>query len=1269
MEQVRLPIGGLNLDDSPSIVSPEDWIDAVNISTGRFTGKGGEKENFVGTRSLGALSVTIDKPIVNSFTGWSNSDAGKDWTLGASPSVTLGTTLLSVKQNVSRRLLYNLESPITGRFDISFNTALSTILNGTATIRVAILNGSTVIEFKQIAMTATNQVLSFSFVSSQPITGIGITAYHTTTSEEVNINTFYSGGHFELEPESPLVGPYYTLERSTAFKTKGNYAGKVTVTSGVSFGSHNLVNAYNASAIAAGVEAGTRLKVSAKVYVPSGSPIAAGSTLFRIAPADGFAGITNTYTLVSEVQKTVSDATNQWQLVEAVYDLASRGGAGYDSISFFFTAQIGGGLFALNVGGNCYVDEFEILITPLNTQRTFSLSSLSSRSINETDVLDENSRFIGKVRSGIKDINYLFFYNPDPDKNCILKLENDAVSLVLRWSGLGFEQDHTISGGVVDKLLYFTHGDQPRCVNTERYSEGATPTSEEEILLIRRGPAHAPSVAQAVFPSDNGIQLEGDYQFAYQYEYIDGQMSVTSPYSDIFKRIGQGMRRQFIVNSHSPLLGFYGSLDTMPALVKKIHFIVRDGNNGTPLRFASVEASATDKQVVYEGQSGTVVESMYLKQSELVPLRVKAMALAMNRLWLANYVEGYDTPTSVDLSFELEEIGNDNDNGFTFPANSEHNIGIVLKDEQGRSSGVVDKGWKLRVPNNIATSSPIRDYKRKRLKVTLSGALPSWASSFSIVMTKDLRKTWFAESLSVNNTGSELYVSGSDGSETYSLNYSSSVKYNRIKINSLSSQGIGYTFLPGDMVIMRRQDNGVSYGPLKIERVVGDFIYTSPSNIGDGAFQYTFQIFRPALIDEGSLVYYEVATGRIANGQFEVPTRYVTGTAISRIEGLQFKASIMGWSSNVWNIGIGKPYIKTDLGQVDKSYFFKHSSTIIPGTTINGLSEFNVGDEGSVDSQTGGIQTLQPTSKEASQSSVLLAICATDTYSIYIGESRVNTGSDSFLVASAKVIGDTRKQNAGFGTVNPEGVHEEDGHVFWYDKTNRSYCRYATNGIFPVSEYKVVSYFERQAQLNDGKVVAGYDPLNKMIFVTFENAERIERRTIGFSVIQNRWVSFYNFAPDAYISGSNKMYSVVGGTIYAHDNQINWNSFYGVEYDSAIELSFNDNPAEVKEWSVVQIQGSPNMLSYAGGDQVTSDLKVEIRNEKNQFTDILSDEFDVSEDLVYGEIRGDINTGGVVNGDRIYSGTLQCRVMFSGGSQKQISFVKAGFEQSLGHKL
>lgn len=906
---------------------------------------------------------------------------------------------------------------------------------------------------------------------------------------------------------------------------------------------------------------------------------------------------------------------------------------------------------------------------------------------------------IGTIRSAEDDVSYLFFYHATPANQCIVKFAAGTISLVIRWEGLNFSplKDHRINGGgIANGLLYFTDNyNEPRCVSLERYTDGSTPASEDEILHIKRGPLLPPEVDEDSFTGSEIAKPLDDVQFACQYEYEDGQFSVISPWT----RLIRGWGEAGVTGALSMVSLRIHANETIPEQVTKIRMVARKGNNGSPFYWLDINRSAfeqTDYDYNYTEQNIGVVPTMYLKQFENVPRRAKTSCITKSRAWFGNYLEGYDTPKyvpivsgGIDLSLSLIDSGIA-DVGPTFGPNSRHKFGIVFHDSQGRSCGVMTRAsWEIATPVTMNDDDVSSNRFYLKYKIIGEGVfIPSWATHYSLVMTKDLTKTYFLNGSEYAYSASETlpYVwINNDGIETYSATYAEDhTNYFRIGMRGNIAKGMYYSFKEGDMAIVTY--NNITYGPFPVRYVNGDFIYVDAfdlGNAGANGFEYGWQVFTPNTVEEQ--LYYEIERRPVGEvlDMFGSPVRSLDtsfynyyGDCINTESWGSQLLPQMRFNPNqgAWDTDSGKPYLITTVGEAHKKHFMKYSSPFIGGINVNGLSEFNLGDEGSVPIEAIEIQKLQPTDREGTDGEVILAICNSNTYSVYVDEARVSTNDgQSLIISSTNVIGDVRKQRSGFGTIHPESVHEEAGQVTWYDHLERAYVRYSTNGIHPVSEYKVISHFEKQASLNSSSdlVLTGYDPFYKMVFVTFTNAETSTKKTIGFSTVLNRWISFYDFAPDAYVVGSKTMYSIKGSTVYSHDNTESFNNFYGVDYNSLIRASFNDGPDAVKEWKVIQCQVSPNFFTWADAEQVigADALRVDLSNRKGQETSILYNEFDVDDDIIYGEIRGDENTGTVLTGDPMYSNTLQAEVRFAGGSYKQLTMLQVGFELARGHNL
>lgn len=894
---------------------------------------------------------------------------------------------------------------------------------------------------------------------------------------------------------------------------------------------------------------------------------------------------------------------------------------------------------------------------------------------------DSNSVFIGGIRSAEADVNYLFFYNSDPAKHCILKLSEQIVlTLVIQWSGLNFQNGKYArinGGGIAENLLYFTDNyNQPRCIHTTRYAV-SNPASEEEILHIKRGPIFPPTL-QLNTTATTGTKPVDDVQLAYQYEYADGQLSVISPWSYMVRGGLAGVTG--VIKS----VGVYVNpfLETIPVLVTNVKFVARRGNTGTPFYIGDLspaDAILLLSPFIYKEQNVGVLESIYTKAEDLVPLTAKCSSITKSRAWFGNYVEGYDVPPQADVTLTAAFENIAGTTGAAFSPNSRFKLGVHFMDAEGRSCGVLEKGT---IETQVAV---LPNASRQWLKYRITGTPPAWATSYSLVISKDVTKSYFLQGWGISNSpDAQIYVDVTvAGVESYVLTMTSATRYLRLDMRILNALGVYYTFKEGDYAIVTNDGTGTSYGPLKVMKTSGVFVYVEAANIGAGALTYNFQIYTPN--NNAETLYYEavgqlVSRRKIVAGVMDTTDFYIDGDCInynvqtpSGGSPYYFAEMKSRPQDFTWNTDIGKPYVTSNIGQANKKNFIRYSSPFIAESNINGLSEFNTGDESNVPIEAVEIQKLQPTMREQSDGDVLLALCNSNVYSVYLDEARMSTNDTSFLVASARVIGDVRKQRSGFGTLHPESVLEEDGQVFFYDILSRAFCRYASNGIFPVSEYKVVDYFEDQSTLNlyTDLVFTGYDPFYKILFVTFATADTSTKKTIGFSLKKERWISFYDFAPDGYVVGSRNLYSIVDGQVYMHSSST-YNSFYGVVHDSVIDVSFNDAPDKTKEWKAIFLDMSPEFYGFSNAQQIvtTDALRVDLSNRHGQATSIRYNEFEVDENLIYGEIRGDENsTGGVLSGVPMYSNTLKCRTTFAGTSYKQLLMLKAGAEIGRGHQI
>lgn len=277
---------------------------------------------------------------------------------------------------------------------------------------------------------------------------------------------------------------------------------------------------------------------------------------------------------------------------------------------------------------------------------------------------------------------------------------------------------------------------------------------------------------------------------------------------------------------------------------------------------------------------------------------------------------------------------------------------------------------------------------------------------------------------------------------------------------------MGYTANPGDMCILIGEDNAVHFLPVLSSQ--GKYIMIAAKDLGDLTDKkFIYEIFTPYKV-EGQDFYYEV--GQLypvaeagtpdrkystLEGSF-LPDAYV----LPRRNGLETSYMAYAMSPNDlfwkrWDNHFGRVNVITELGRRTKEGNISFSDVFVPGTAINGLSAFHALNEENLPVEMGPLRKLISTSKVQGEGNVLLAICETQTASIYIGEAEILDQSGNVnLVKSDKVIGQVNVLRGGHGTMHPESVKELNGQVFWYSQNSRAFIRYASNGLFEISDYK-----------------------------------------------------------------------------------------------------------------------------------------------------------------------------------------------------------------------
>lgn len=269
---------------------------------------------------------------------------------------------------------------------------------------------------------------------------------------------------------------------------------------------------------------------------------------------------------------------------------------------------------------------------------------------------------VGAYNHAGTDRVFFFYYNSN-DQHTVWELSHGStsMSLVVSNSALGdgfaIESDSflNIDGILVkgDLILYFNDGvNGPQKVNVDNGVTLETyPRSQFEALVVKASP-EAPSVAFGTDTSFKKNNIIGkSFQFAWQYIYRDGEVSAIGEYSD--NEVSLNTLNSF--NGHEGTDYTYNKIDlalTLPsgfvsAIAPKVNLLFRGLNDNTMYFVEEYDIADAIAGVEFtnSGVYSVVADAEYNKLQDSVPKTAQAQVMKDNRLFYANYTEGFDKQT------------------------------------------------------------------------------------------------------------------------------------------------------------------------------------------------------------------------------------------------------------------------------------------------------------------------------------------------------------------------------------------------------------------------------------------------------------------------------------------------------------------------------------------------------------------------------------------------------------------------------------------------
>jgi hypothetical protein len=174
------------------------------------------------------------------------------------------------------------------------------------------------------------------------------------------------------------------------------------------------------------------------------------------------------------------------------------------------------------------------------------------------------------------------------------------------------------------------------------------------------------------------------------------------------------------------------------------------------------------------------------------------------------------------------------------------------------------------------------------------------------------------------------------------------------------------------------------------------------------------------------------------------------------------------------------------------------------------------------------------------------------------------------LIASNAVLGNVTSFAGEFGiSKNPESFAEEAFRMYFTDKQRGKVLRLSGDGITDISNVGMKDYFADNLKLNN-ILIGSFDDRKEEYNLTLKD----QGVTVAFSETAKGWTSFKSFVQDGGLSLNNDYYTLKEGELWKHHSNETRNNFYGGQYDSHVDILFNEESATVKSFGSMKYEGS-----------------------------------------------------------------------------------------------
>ena len=199
-----------------------------------------------------------------------------------------------------------------------------------------------------------------------------------------------------------------------------------------------------------------------------------------------------------------------------------------------------------------------------------------------------------------------------------------------------------------------------------------------------------------------------------------------------------------------------------------------------------------------------------------------------------------------------------------------------------------------------------------------------------------------------------------------------------------------------------------------------------------------------------------------------------------------------------------------------------------------------------------------------------------------------NADGNTNLVSTNRVLGNIRPFVGDFGiSQNPESFASDSYRSYFADTSRGAIVRLSQDGLTAISNLGMKDWFADNLP-SYNRIIGSFDDNKNEYNITLTKVNKsgyitpsygYMPKTLSFNEPANGWVSFKSFIKESGLSLNNSYYTYFEGNLYIHhDNEIR-NNFYNVQYESSVDVLFNQAPGVIKSFKTLNYEGTQSRVT------------------------------------------------------------------------------------------